>query len=121
MLFAGLYKARVLVVCPICAGVVITWAVGLIGIYSDFEWTDPMFIGLLMAGSIGALAEKYGMKKGLVWKSTLVLVGFPAVYYLVNKELTLGLAFGIVTLAIIYAGVKKGPEKHKNDMFENCC
>lgn len=122
-LIAGLlYRARVVTVCPICGGVVLAWLVGLVGIYLDMAWVDPVFTGLLMGGSVGALAEKYGGKNGLIWKSALVLAGFPAVYYLVNKNLVFGVPLGVVALLLVLFTLERKEQlRQKEDMFDDCC
>ena len=121
LVFAYLFNKKIINFCPICAGVAITWVIGLLGIYTNMSWANPVFVGLLMAGTIGALAEKYGNQKGLLWKSGIVLVGFPAVYYLASKNLALGILFGACTLILILSAFKRKETTLKEDVFKNCC
>ena len=95
------YRFKVVTFCPICAGVVITWVIGLIASYLNAAWVNPVFVGLLMAGSIGALADKYGTQMGLIWKSLLVVIGLPAVYFVMEKDYKLGTLLAVLTLVLV--------------------
>lgn len=108
--------------CPICAVIVIVWLAGLLGLYLDARWANQILVALLMGGSIGAFAEKYGDKMGLIWKILFIVIGFSAVYFLVSQNLNFGLLFGIaiVPLAVL-AWLKKEKPKSNEDIFKNCC
>lgn len=125
LVFTYLYKARITTVCPICAGVVITWLIGIVGIYTDQAWADPMLVAILLGASLGALADKYGSKLGLVWKTLVVLIGFPAIYFIVQEKIWLGIALiiGLIILTFV-AGKNKTNHKlhsHNKDLFKECC
>ena len=123
IIFAFLYKARIIAVCPICAGVVITWFVGVIGIYNNQAWADPFLVAILLGASLGALANKYGSKLGIVWKTLFVLIGLPAVYFIVQEKLWFGLGL-IIALIILTLVTGKNRTNHKlanKDLFKECC
>src|SRR3989344_8480013 len=93
-------------ICPICALVVIVWVAGLFGIYLDAVWADPLIVAMLMGGSVGALAEKYGSRLGPVWKAVFVILGFIAVYFLVNKSVWPGIIFAVLTYGVFVYKLK---------------
>lgn len=118
--YAG-YRLRIVGFCSICAAVVITWAIGLVAIYLNYEWSNPTLVGLLMAASIGAYAERFGTKMGLLWKTTLALIGLPAVYFVIAKDIPWSLVLGIMTIILVLASFKRQARISNNDMFKNCC
>lgn len=123
LIFAYLYKSRIITVCPICAGVVITWLAGVIGIYTDQAWANPLLVAILLGASLGALADKYGSRLGLVWKTLYVLIGLPAVYFIVQEKLWFGLGL-IIALIILTLVTGKNRTNHKlanKDLFKECC
>ena len=123
LIFWVLYRAKLSIICPICAGTLLTWAGGLVALYSGAAWADPLIIGILMGASLGALADKYGSRFGLFWKSAVVLLGLPATYFLVQKFLWpgVGLVLLIVLLTWFFGrGTKPEPEP-KKDLFKDCC
>lgn len=123
LIFWGLHKARLVSVCPICAGVVITWVGGIIALSLETSWANPLMIGILIGASIGALVTKYGSTLGLLWKSLVTVLGVASVYLLLQKQFWLGLALiaVIVILTIIYRPKKNTSTEVKKDLFENCC
>jgi hypothetical protein len=122
LVFWLLHRAKLLQFCPICAAVVVTWLGGLIALYSDSSFANPLLIAILMAASMGALAERYGNRLGLLGKSALVLLGTPAIYLLVNKELTKGLLLIFVLIIISLVNKSGGkPKNNHNDIFKSCC
>jgi hypothetical protein len=124
VIFWGLYKARVVPICPICAATVLTWAGGLALLYFKVPYASPVLIAILMGASLGALAEKYGKRFGLLWKSSVVIIGFPAIYFLVQKLWLDSLYFlavaGFLTWLLQY---RSGQAAHKpeKDLFKDCC
>ena len=123
LIFWALHKARIIPVCPICVGVVITWLGGILALYYGASWANPIIIAILMGASMGALAEKYGNRFGLLWKSALVLFGLPAIYLLVQKSLWPGLALvALLGLFTIFASTGKKPAPGaEKDLFKDCC
>jgi hypothetical protein len=123
LIFAFLHRARIVTVCPICAGVVITWFVGVIGLYINQTWADPLLIAILLGASLGALADKYGSKFGLVWKTLMVLLGLPAVYYIVQRKLWLGLGLVVALIVLTWLSRRNNASAnpHRKDLFKECC
>ena len=123
LLFASLYRTKVLAVCPICAGVVLTWVGGIVAIYANVSWANPLIIAILMGSSLGALAEKYGSKFGLIWKSAVVILGLLAIYSIVQGSILLGIVL-LALIAILTYLTKpksKAESNHQHDLFKNCC
>ena len=125
LVFAFLYRAKIISVCPICAGVVITWIVGLVGIYANQAWADPLPVAILLGASLGALADKYGTRFGLVWKTLMILLGLPAVYFIVQEKLWYGLGLMVMlTIITLVTGKNRANHKshgHNKDLFKECC
>ncbi len=114
-------KTSGLTICPICMATVLTWILAFLATAFKFWQIPPILIALLMALSLGAFIEKYGSKFGLVWKTLLVLIGFPAVY-LVSQGAFLKAAISGLALLLftsLFFIFKK--EKKINDKFEGCC
>lgn len=114
-------KTSDLKICPICMATVFTWGFSFLAVAFNFLNISPVLIALLMAISLGAFIEKYGLRFGLIWKTVLVVIGFPAVYLVTQgaflKALLLGLALLLFTS--LFFILKK--EKKINDKFEGCC
>lgn len=82
-------------VCPICAGVSLTWLWLLAGLFL-VGWfgfpSDPLIIAILMGGSVVGLAYAFDKKNltgdkkkyELFWNLIFIPTGFAAVYYLLN-------------------------------------
>ncbi|HLC45151.1 MAG: hypothetical protein A2722_04105 [Candidatus Doudnabacteria bacterium RIFCSPHIGHO2_01_FULL_50_11] len=124
IIFTLLHKAKIVSVCPICAGVVVTWVGGIIGLYANQKWADPMVIAILMGASMGAVADKYGIRFGLLWKTLTVVLGLSAIYFIIGLSLYKGLGFllilGIIT--VFLSRKKYGSANAKNeDLFKECC
>lgn len=122
--FTYLRRVNILLVCPICAGVAMTWVIGVAGIYTQQEWADPLIIAVLLAASLGGLAEKYGSKFGFIWKTLFTLIGLQTAYLIVQKEWlwAVGLSVAIVVLTIGFAKANRTNQRIKNiDIFKECC
>ncbi len=111
-------------ICPICAAVVLAWLAGLVTLYSGATWLDPLIVGILMGASLGALAEKYGGKLGFWWKTLFVVLGLPAIYFMIEKDLAKGLGM-LLILAVVTLLFRKTETDRagvgKKDLFKNCC
>jgi hypothetical protein len=71
---------------------------------------------------IGALAEKFGPSYGLLWKTGVVLLGFPASYFFVQQSVWPGLGLIVLLLLLTLISKKKPVEKEdKKDLFKECC
>lgn len=114
-------KTSDLTICPICMATVLTWSFAFLAVAFNFLEISPILIALLMAISLGAFIEKYGSKFGLIWKTVLVLVGFPAVYLVSQGAFLKAALTGLVLLILtsLFFILKK--EKKINDKFEGCC
>lgn len=117
-------KDRV-IVCPICVATVLTWFGALIGMYLKLFEVNVLFLAVLIGISLGASTEKYGKKFGLWWKLSMVLLGAPAVYYLVQTKLEISLYFLLALLfsTVLFAlefNTKSSKGAYKDD-FEDCC
>lgn len=123
LIFAWLYKIKVVTVCPICAGVVITWIAGIVLLYYGSTWANPLIIAILMGASLGALADRYGSRFGLIWKSAVVIIGLPSIYFIVQKSLWQGLILITVMVIItIFFNKQNAPAlRNKKDLFKDCC
>jgi hypothetical protein len=117
-------------VCLICAAVVIAWVGGLLALYLGQEWLAPTWVAMLMAASLGALAQKYGSNLGLAGKTVIVMLGLPAIYYLTALRPTTGLGLLTILALIVYwldrrpnQPGQNGQSKNltKNNIFKDCC
>jgi len=122
-IFWSLHKARIIPVCPICAGVVITWVGGAVGLYYEVTWANSLIIAILMGVSLGALADKYGSRLGLLWKSAMVLLGLPAIYFIVQKLSWQGaILVAMLVIITIFSHKQSAPAMRKEkDLFKDCC
>jgi uncharacterized membrane protein YadS len=122
LVFYFLHKRKILAVCPICAGTVLTWFGGLAALYTNQLWASPLLVAILMGASLGALAEKFGPSYGLLWKTGVVLLGFPASYFFVQQSVWPGLGLIVLLLLLTLISKKKPVEKEdKKDLFKECC
>ena len=117
-----LKRQKIVDVCPICAGTVLTWAWGLIAIYISTSKIEPLLVAVLMGASLGALAEKYGSRFGLWWKTFVVLLGLPAIYFLVTRQpKQAGVLLIILIIVTIWLKGSAGNKNNQKDLFKECC
>ena len=123
VIFWLLYKYKISPVCPVCAAVVITWAGGLVALYLGLAWQNALVVGILMGASMGALAERYGSKFGLLWKTSTVLLGFGSIYFLITGEPYRGLSFAATIVVITSAAYYQRTltSQGRRDWFKDCC
>lgn len=119
--FWFLRRAKVFSVCPVCAAAVVTWAGGIIALYFGADWADPLVVAVLMGASMGALAEKYGMKFGLIWKTSMVVLGLAAIYHIILKNPYPALGVGVTLLLITWFASGRGGSAKAKDLFKDCC
>ncbi|GEM_PF-6526300 len=114
-------KASDLSICPICMATVLTWGFSFLALAFNFLNISPVLIALLMAISLGAFIEKYGSRFGLVWKTVLIVIGFPAVYLVTQGAFLKAVlsALALLLFTTMFFILKK--EKKINDKFEGCC
>ena len=109
--------------CPICIATVAVWGVSLALLYfGPAGLVDPLFLAVLMGASVGAVATKYGNNWGLLWKTSVVVIGTPAVYFAASRQTGRALAFAAVlaVITVVSASVKRKPSVVE-DRFKNCC
>ncbi len=127
-------------VCPICAGVMLTWLILLIGITTGLLPTEKyqLITSILMGGSVVGLAYKLeekikADKSLLLWKILFIPIGFALTYSLVLFQLIqsfiLLLILGIITISFLKLdGIKVESKSEENkkveelkDKMKNCC
>ena len=126
VLFWLSYRAEIHSICAVCAATVITWAVGIFSIITHASWADPLMTAILMGASLGAIADKYGSRFGLFWKTAVVILGSAGIYYIADETYIRGVvAFTALGIITIIAGILKGPTTStitaKKDLFKECC
>lgn len=108
-------------ICPICAVVVITWSAMLVWMWTGHN-IDKTLLAILMGMSAGAIATKYG--HNIVWKSLMVILSVPAVWYVTKDEPgTAAIFLGLIILPSIYFNSKLNTKKgvQQADRFKDCC
>jgi hypothetical protein len=107
--------------CALCGATVITWVAGLMFLYKG-RVIDPVILAILMGASVGAVATLYGNKLGLFWKTSVVVLGAPFVYFLLQKELAkAAVSLGCLLLVSFVMYIFKSKQETKEDNFKNCC
>lgn len=124
-------------VCPICAGVSLTWFWILAGIYSGLleaqSW--QLLAALTMGGSVVGIvfqSERYLVpgRSPLVWKTLFIPAGFAAVYGLVNQRWLVALVSLVAALVVAFIFLRflrrGGPASARRvrkleQKMENCC
>ncbi|MEK7075455.1 MAG: hypothetical protein AAB948_01480 [Patescibacteria group bacterium] len=114
-------KTSGLYICPICIATVFTWSWSFIAVTFNLLDIPPVLISLLMAISLGATVQKYGSKLGLFWKTSVVLIGFPAVYLVSQGAFLKAVLVGLVLALFTAVSFILRKEKNINDKFEECC
>lgn len=99
-------KALPFAICPICAGVFLTW-VGLVGVYFLGYTIDLLVPAILMGGSVVGttyqLEKKFnGQSQGarMFWKVLFMPAGFVAVYAVLEQLWTV-LLLAVVFLVVV--------------------
>ncbi len=126
-------KFLMFTICPICAGVFLTW-VGLLGAYNFGYQVDLTIPALLMGGTVVGVAYQLEKKfknlfpnRILFWKVLFIPVGFVAMYGILEQLWTMFLVAIAFLLLITLTqlrktengnGVKSELEKK---MEESCC
>lgn len=120
-------------ICPICAGVMLTWLWMLVGMKLNLlsSGTYLLLTGILMGGTIVGLMsklEKHIKPRFILWwKTIFVLSGFTAVYSILNDNWMLFvIAVVIPVICTLVCTIKKGhqisaQEKELEDKMKNCC
>ena len=107
--------------CPICAAVVLAWSVLLILMLLGQE-IDRALMVILMSMSLGALAEKFSMKLGLAWKSGMVVLGLPMLWFLFNDRIANASWFLFLLIILtLFKAYKSKKGTMRTDRFKDCC
>jgi len=123
-------------ICPICAGVSLTWLWMFFGMFlgkllvADYQVPAAILAGGTVVGLMSKLEGSIKRKFILIWKIIFVVSGFTAVYSLVNGRWGM-LVIGVITdIAITFVFKTYGEEKKELDSknltklkkkMENCC
>lgn len=124
-------------ICPICAGVSLTWFWMLLGILTERLAVAgfQLPIAILMGGSIVGIAYQLEKKlppgrSPLLWKASFIPVGFAAVFEVLNFHwgilTAIGVLISFIVLLFFWFGGKdhalsnKTVEKLEKEM-EQCC
>lgn len=129
-------------VCPICAGVSVTWFLISIGIYNGFleaaDWI--MLLTMLMGGTVVGIAYqaektfRWAKENNVLSKTLIILVGFPLAY-LAIENLALSTIFTetvLMAILVYFFFIKKREDSssHPKDgerisdlekQLEECC
>src|SRR3989338_2064677 len=128
-------------VCPICAGVLLTWLWLLVGMKLNLLSTTnyELLAGILMGGTVVGLMTKLEkhIKPRFVlwWKTIFVLAGFTAVYSLLSSQwMYFIIDLVVVSICTFVCTIKKGKVlqepfvgeesnelKKAEDKLKNCC
>ncbi|MDO8481591.1 MAG: hypothetical protein Q7S75_00735 [bacterium] len=122
-------------VCPICAGIFLTWA-WLLGAYFFGYQIPPEIPALLMGGSVVGIAYQLEKKLGgisppprLLWKILFIPAGFVAGYSILSEQWTILLFTSVfllfTSLLFLNAGWKSGTRGESASEVEkkmkDCC
>lgn len=101
-------KTTQIKICPICAGVTLTWLWLLIAafldkvVFADYKVTITILMGGTVVGLMSQFEKKIEIKFFLVWKTIFIIAGFIAVYSLTINLLWLSaIAVVVATIATI--------------------
>jgi len=123
-------------VCPICAGVSLTWVGLLIGINLDklpidiYQLPTAILAGGTVVGLMSKIETHIKRKPLLIWKSLFVIFGFLSVYSLVSSNWAISI-LGIILMLVttfIFKENRKGDnpkeskeQKEIQEKMKNCC
>ncbi|OGE83497.1 MAG: hypothetical protein A3B10_03650 [Candidatus Doudnabacteria bacterium RIFCSPLOWO2_01_FULL_44_21] len=110
------------VLCPVCSATVITWVAVLV-LYYLSQPVNTLFLTILISVSLGAIIEKYGHKFSWHWKLIMVLLNAPAIYFLMQKDLTKAVTLALVSVVLTWfmSRLKVNKREAKDDRFKQCC
>ncbi|MDO8593715.1 MAG: hypothetical protein Q7R59_02375 [bacterium] len=112
-------------VCPICAGVLLTW-VGLVGAHFAGYEVSLVVPALLMGGSVVGVTyqlEKKLDKPSLLWKVLFIPAGFIAAYALLEQLwIVFFLAIGFLLLtSLAFLSSHSEASRDTEKKMEDCC
>lgn len=123
-------------VCPICAGVSLTWIWMLVAMIlgklstTTYQLPTALLMGGTVVGFMSKLEEFIKPKFILVWKTLFVVLGFMAVYSLIYSNFIsfILITVLVVTITLIFKTqeANKDEEKSKQikeleEKMKNCC
>jgi len=123
-------------ICPICAGVFLTWIWLLIGmklnllLTTNYQLLTAILMGGTVVGSTFKLEQFIKPKFILIWKTIFVILGFLAVYGLLSSAwIVFIIALVLAVLTTLVFKIKKGSEKKPEseqtrileEKMKNCC
>ena len=123
-------------ICPICAGVSLTWLWIFFGMFFgkllvvDYQLPTAILAGGTVVGLMSKLEEFIKKKFVLIWKTIFVVSGFMAVYSLITNQwgiFAVGVIIDItVTLMFkTYGAEKENPDlkkiKELKEKMKRCC
>ena len=130
-----LRKYLSLKICPICAGVVLTWLWLLMGIKLNLLPTNYYLLTAIMMGGtvVGAMSKLEQFIKPnliLIWKTAFVIFSFSVAYGLINTDLAMFAIGAILAVVVTFVLKTRGvePEKQESEQvkklkekMKNCC
>ena len=136
LLIWSLKKVLPFNVCPICAGVFLTWLWMLVGMFLGLLSTEnyQLITAVLMGGTVVGLMSKLEQfikpKFVLIWKALFVALGFVAVYSLISVDWIIFLVGVILAVAFTFAfkipkvrqeNQESEKRKELEEKMKNCC
>ena len=120
-------------VCPVCAGVFLTWLWMFIGmslgklLIANYQLPVSVLMGGTVVGLMSKLEQFINLKFVLIWKMIFVVSGFTAVYSLITDQwgiFAIGVIVDIVVTLIFktYGAEKENLNLKKlKEKIKNCC
>ena len=123
-------------ICPICAGVTITWLWMLFAMNlgklstTDYQLPTALLMGGTVVGSMSKLEQFIKPKFVLVWKTMFVVSGFLAAYNSIFTNWTIfsvGVALAVVSTLLfkthttLKENQKSEQAKELEEKMKNCC
>ena len=120
-------------VCPVCAGVFLTWLWMFIGMFlgklsiANYQLPISVLMGGTVVGLMSKLEQFINPKFVLIWKVVFVVSGFTAVYSLITNQwgiFAIGVIVDIVATFIFktYGAEKENLNLKKlKEKIKNCC
>jgi len=123
-------------ICPICAGVTLTWLSVFFGMFlgvfssSDYQLPIAILAGGTVVGLMAKLEKSIQEKYFLLWKTVFVVSGFVAVYSLLMEEwwgVIGSIIIGICSTLLCkrYRIIKENSNskslKELEEKMKNCC
>ncbi|HEY4524341.1 MAG TPA: hypothetical protein VJL36_01090 [Candidatus Paceibacterota bacterium] len=123
-------------ICPICAGVSLTWMWLLVGLWSgklapiDYQLPTAVLMGGTVVGLMAKLESKIKPKLAMLWKTIFIVSGFSAAASLLAGDWLVGAA-GIILAMVATLALKTTPAemekqtstatKELEEKMKNCC